>query len=128
MGDWPGLYLGNQFLRHLRARAFSPATVGACAYDVANLARFLGLREIGLAGVEPMDVLAWGLAGCADAGVRRDGRPVRPPRGAAPATINRRVAAVRSFFEFLVMSRVREANPVPAPRESSRDELDVHRR
>ncbi len=35
---------------------------------------------------------------------------------AAPATINRRVAAVRAMFEFLVMSGAVMTNPVPAPR------------
>jgi len=38
------------------------------------------------------------------------------PRGSAPATVNRRVAAVRAFFEFLVMTGSRTGNPVPAPR------------
>lgn len=116
VGDWPGLDLGNEFLGHLRARAFSPATVRAYAYDIANLARFLEEHKIGLAVVEPMDVFAW-----VDwQGTRTpaaNGKVVGfAPRSAAPATINRRVAAVRSFFEFLVMRRLREANPVPAPR------------
>jgi len=30
-GDWPGGDLGNQFLAHVRARAFSSATVRAYA-------------------------------------------------------------------------------------------------
>lgn len=115
VGDWPGVGLGNDFLRHLRARAFSPATVRAYCFDVANLARFLEEHEIALASVEPTDVFAW-----VDwQGVRTPsaGKVVRlAPRTAAPATINRRVAAVRAFFEFLVMSQFRNANPVPAPR------------
>lgn len=40
-GDWAGLEVANGFLDHLRARAFSPATVRAYAFDVANFARFL---------------------------------------------------------------------------------------
>lgn len=40
-------------------------------------------------------------------------------RGPAPATINRRIAAVRGMFEFLVMTGERETNPVPSPRRSS---------
>lgn len=115
VGDWPGVGLGNQFLTHLRTRAFSPATIRAYAFDLANLARFLEEHQIALRQVEPADVFAW-----VDwQGVRTPsgGRVVRlAPRTAAPATINRRVAAVRAFFEFLVMSQVREANPVPAPR------------
>ena len=37
VGDWPGVDLGNQFLTHLRARAFSSATVRA--YAVADTVR-----------------------------------------------------------------------------------------
>ena len=40
-------------------------------------------------------------------------------RGAAPSTMNRRVAAVRGLFEFAVMTGVRTVNPVPAARRSS---------
>jgi len=36
--------------------------------------------------------------------------------GAAPATVNRRVAAVRALFEHQVMLGARDDNPVPAPR------------
>jgi len=109
-GDWAGVGLGNEFLAHLRARAFSPATVRAYGFDVANLARFLEEQRIDLAAVGPMDVFAW-----VDwQGARTpttSAKVVRlAPRSAAPATINRRVAAVRAFFEFLVMSRIREAN------------------
>ena len=116
VGDWEGIGLGNEFLTHLRARAFSSATVRAYAYDVANLARFLEEQPLALVAVEPMDVFAW-----VDwQGARTpaaSGKVVRfGPCSAAPATINRRVAAVRGFFEFLVMSRVRESNPVPSPR------------
>jgi site-specific recombinase XerD len=69
-----------------------------------------------LAAVAPRDVFAWvDWQGARTAAT--GGRVVRfAPRGAAPATVNRRVAAVRAFFEFLVMSGVRESNPVPAPR------------
>lgn len=116
VGDWAGLDLSNQFLTHLRARAFSPATVRAYAYDVANLARFLEEQKISLAAVEPLDIFAW--VDWQGARTTTTGAKVvrLGPRSAAPATINRRVAAVRAFFEFLVMSRVRELNPVPAPR------------
>ena len=57
------------------------------------------------------------------------GRPQRRPgggkvvalrrRGPAPATMNRRIAAVRGLFEHLVMTGVRADNPVPAARRAS---------
>jgi len=116
-GDWAGLEVANGLLDHLRARAFSPATVRAYAFDVANFARFLAEQHLDLTDVAPMDVFAW-----VDwQGVRTPDtvpKVVRlDPRAAAPATVNRRVAAVRAaFFEFLTMSGTVPANPVPAPR------------
>lgn len=115
-GDWAGVEVANRFLTHLGSRAFSPATVRAYAPDVANLARFLDGQRLDLGSVAAVDVFAW-----------IDWQGVRTPasgskvvwlrsRTAAPATVNRRVAAVRALFEFLVISGAREANPVPAPR------------
>ena len=40
-------------------------------------------------------------------------------RGAAPASVNRRVAAVRGLFEYAVITGARLDNPVPAARRSS---------
>ena len=115
VGDWPGTGVGNEFLAHLRARAFSPATVRAYAFDLANLARFLDERDLAVKAVEPLDVFAW--VDWQGTHAPASGKVVRlAPRSAAPATINRRVAAVRAFFEFLVMSRACAVNPVPAPR------------
>ena len=86
--DWPGVAVGNDFLRHLRARAFSPATVRAYAFDVANLARFLEEQNLALAQVEPMDVFAW--VDWQGGEPRRDAAPgqLRPDRG------SRRVAGL----------------------------------
>ena len=117
IGGWDGVAAANMFLAHLQARAFSPATIRAYAFDVVNLARFLSAQGISLAGVTPVDVFSW-----VDwQGTRRDGAgrsevvPLRPQTAAA-STVNRRVAGVRAFFEYLVMTGVREDNPVPAPR------------
>ena len=41
-------------------------------------------------------------------------------RGAAPSTMNRRIAAVRGLFEFAVMSGVRAVNPVPTAPSAQR--------
>ena len=45
-GDWEGAGTANAFLAHLVARAFSPATIRAYAFDVVNLARFLAEKGI----------------------------------------------------------------------------------
>jgi hypothetical protein len=74
------------------------------------------VHEVGLVALEPMDVFAW-VDWQGARTLATSGKVVRfAARSAAPATINRRVAAARAFFEFLVMSRFRESNQVPAPR------------
>jgi site-specific recombinase XerD len=112
--------LVNQFLAHLGSRGFSPATVRAYAYDLLNFLRFLAERRARLGDVVPTDLfdyLDWQQRPAGTAGRRVIRLAER--RGAAPSTMNRRVAAVRGLFEFAVMSGARAANPVPAARRSS---------
>lgn len=115
-GDWDGQDAANAFLNHLAGRGFSSATVRAYAFDVANLARFLVERAVGLTAVDAPLVFDW----IDWQGVRRADHPAGG-RGssnpsAAASTVNRRVAAVRALFEYLVMAGVRTDNPVPTPR------------
>lgn len=109
-GVWDGLESANAFLAHLAGRGFSPATVRAYAFDVANLARFLTEQGLSLPEVEAPVVFDW----IDWQGVRRTGR--LGARSAAASTVNRRVAAVRALFEYLVMTGRRGDNPVPSPR------------
>jgi len=114
VGSWEGIARANRFLVHLLTRRFSPATVRAYAYDLLNLARFLEERKIELEAVVPTDLFDWidwqtsGRPGGKVVGLRRG--------GAAPASINRGIAAARAFFEYLVMAGLREDNPVPTAR------------
>jgi integrase/recombinase XerC len=119
-GCGPDGELVNLFLAHLGSRAFSPATVRAYAYDLLNFMRFLAGRNARLADVvatDLFDYLDWQQhpAGTAGRTVVRLGAA----RGAMPATMNRRIAAVRGLFEFAVMAGSRADNPVPAARRSS---------
>ena len=101
--------LVNRFLEHLDVRRFSPATVRAYAFDLSNFSGFLVDRDLRFDGVRPVDLfdyLDWQ-------------RSVTAPRLPAASTMNRRVSTVRSWFGFLVMSEVIDANPVPVPRRSS---------
>lgn len=112
--------LANKFLKHLVVRCFSPATVRAYAYDLLNFLRFLSGRRATLADVVPTDLfdyLDWQQQPPATAGVRVVRLADR--RGAAPASVNRRVAAVRGLFEYAVRTGARVDNPVPAGRRSS---------
>jgi integrase/recombinase XerC len=114
-GGWDGAAAANAFLAHLSARAFSPATIRAYAFDLVNFARYLIGQGTGLAAVSPVDVFAW-----VDwQGARYGGTGTvvaLRPRHAAASTVNRRVAAVRALFEYLVMTGARADNPVPSPR------------
>ena len=111
--------VANRFLAHLNARAFSPATVRAYAFDVLNFLRFCATRELTLASVQPADLfdyLDW-----QSRPVTTGERVVRltDRRGAAPATMNRRIAAVRALFTYLAIIGDRVDSPVPAGRGSS---------
>ena len=116
-GSWDGCDAANAFLAHLEARAFSPATVRAYAFDLVNFARFLEERRIAVAAVVPTDIFDW----IDWQAVRRPNRDkvvvaITAGRGSAPASVNRRAAAVRAFFEHQVLAGARQENPVPAPR------------
>lgn len=118
-GDAGLVEIGNRWLCHLEVRQFSPATVRGYAYDLVCLARFLDEAVISWAELVPSDVFDW---------LEWQARP-RPvtgrvarlgqSRGAAPATMNRRVAAARGMFEYAVMCGEVAVNPVPAPRRST---------
>jgi integrase/recombinase XerC len=115
-GRWAGTGPANAFLSHLEARRFSPATVRAYAFDIVCLARFLEEQGMGPGDLVPAGVFGW--IDWQSAPRRRDGKvvPGGAGRGAAPASVNRRVAAARALFEYLVLAGARADNPVPAPR------------
>lgn len=49
----------NRFLAHLAARAFSPATIRAYAFDLLNFLRFCAGRRLVLAAVSPAEMFAY---------------------------------------------------------------------
>ncbi|HZJ50200.1 MAG TPA: site-specific integrase [Actinomycetota bacterium] len=112
--------LANRFLDHLTTRAFSAATIRAYAYDLLNFGRFLAERGLRLGDVVPTDLfdyLEWQAETRSTAGAKVVRLSER--RGAAPATMNRRIAAVRALFEYALQTGVRSDNPVPAARRAS---------
>ncbi len=111
----------NAFLLHLGARGYSPATVRAYAFDVANFATFLAERELTLAEVVPSDLFAYLDWQQQQPRQRRGGgKVVALARvGPAAATMNRRISAVRGLFEHQVMAGARAENPVPAARRAN---------
>jgi integrase/recombinase XerC len=87
---------------------------------VLNFLRFLaegGLRLVEVVPTDLFDYLEWQGRRRSTAG-RRVVR-LGEARGAAPATMNRRVAAVRGLFDYAVLAEVVERNPVPAARRTT---------
>lgn len=116
-GEGPTVVAANRFLEHLTVRSFSPATVRAYAFDLSNFARFLDEKPLALADVAAVDLfeyLDWQVRN-----PRNDGRVVAMSGRVSPATMNRRIAAVRGLFEYMVAAGERSTNPVPTARRSS---------
>lgn len=100
------------FLCHLGARGCSPNTLSAYAHDLLHFARFLGQRGLTYAEFTPAQavVLLEYLAQVPSR--KRVARPAPPhattgPPAAcrlAPASVNRVLAAVSSFYEYLIMT------------------------
>ncbi len=113
----------NEYLGYLADRNYSPATVRAYGFDLLAFCRWLAGEGLGL-GEVTTDVLLRYLAACRRATV--PGRPGpnvltlqgRRTDGYAPATINRRLAAVSGLFTFMVMRDPGLKNPVPRGAET----------
>lgn len=120
LGDGPITAVANRYLAHLRARSFSPATVRGYAFDLLNLSRFVEERGLSLVDVVPTDFFEW-LDWQTKPTTATPAKvvPLGDLRGPAPATINRRVAAVRGLFEYAVITGTRTDNPVPPGRRST---------
>jgi len=117
----PGLV--NAFLAHLADRNYSPRTVRAYAFDLLHFCRWLASEGITPEEVTT-DVLLRFLAACR--GALLPGRPggnvysIRDGRNAgyAPATINRRLAAISGLYAFRTMRDPGLVSPMPRGREA----------
>lgn len=111
----------NAFLEHLSIRNFSPATRRAYAFDLLNFLRFLTVSALHLLAVAPTDLfdyLDW--QGQPASGAKSSVVVKLSSRtGAAPATMNRRIVAVRGLFEYAVITGICTQNPVPVARRST---------
>jgi integrase/recombinase XerC len=94
-----GVDLVNRFLDHLRyEKGASPHTLRGYGRDLLDFADFLGQGD----AFDPARVDALAIRGFL--GRLRE-------RGASKATMARKLAAVRSFFKYLVRSRLIESSP-----------------
>lgn len=118
-----GFGLVSDFLGYLADRSYSPRTVRAYAFDLLGFCRWLCLEGMVLDAVTTDSLLRY-LAACREAVV--PGRPggnvysIRDGRnsGYAPATINRRLAAISAMYAFACMRDPARPNPVPRGREA----------
>jgi site-specific recombinase XerD len=115
--DAAGLQLCNDYLGYLADRRYSPASVRAYAFDLLHFVRWLGREDLGLDAVDTGVLLRY-LAACR--AEHREGQHDNViwmasgrATGFAPATINRRLAAVSGLFSFRSMRDPAVANPVP---------------
>jgi site-specific recombinase XerD len=117
--------LVNEYLAYLADRNYSPRTVRAYAFDLLHFARWLSGEGTGLDEVTT-DVMLRFLAGCREAVTAQrpggnvysiaDGRNA----GYAPATVNRRLAAISGLFGFRQMRDPDAVMPIPRGREARR--------
>ena len=109
--------LCNDYLGYLADRRYSPASVRAYAFDLLHFARWLAGEDIALVAADTDALLRYLAANRAE---RRDGQhenviPLASGRatGFAPATINRRLAAISGLFSFRSMRDPAAVSPVP---------------
>jgi len=111
----------SQFLRYLDARGCSPNTLSAYAYDLLHFTRFLhgnGWTYDDFTPARSLRFLEY-LHNVQSRGPTRSLGPVlavsagQPVRRLAPATVNRALAAVSSFYEYLILSEHCEAGQNP---------------
>lgn len=113
----------NDYLGYLTDRNYSPATVRAYGFDLLAFCRWLTTEGLSLPEVSTEVMLRY-LTACRHATV--PGRPgpnvvtLQGQRadGYAPATVNRRLAAVSGLFTFMVMRDPTVKNPVPRGAEA----------
>ncbi len=103
----------SSFLRHLRARGYSPNTLSAYAYDLLHFMTFLDEQQIAYQEFTPARSLLFLEYLFTRPSKRQTQRLAlvlcttdqgSPATRLAPATINRIFAAVSSFYEYLIVS------------------------
>lgn len=103
----------NSFLRHLGARGYSPNTLGAYAHDLLHFFRFLAEESLSFeefAATDSLRLLEYlrsvqsrGSAQRLSPALVSAGAGGEPVRRLSATTVNRVLAAVSSFYEYLII-------------------------
>ncbi len=110
------------FLGYLRARGSSPNTLSAYAHDLLHFFQFLkraGITRHEFTPRRTLDLLQYLREVPSRAGARKpqpasnDGAGGRPTSRLAPATVNRILAAVSTFYEYLILTEDVSTNENP---------------
>jgi site-specific recombinase XerD len=109
--------LCNDFLAYVADRRYSPASVRAYAFDLLHFLRWLDAEGLCLDDVDA-DALVRYLGACRRPRQAVEHDNVVPLRGGqnvglAPATVNRRLAAISGLFSFRELRDPSRLNPVP---------------
>src|SRR5204862_989859 len=117
---WPVRRCGESIPRPPGSPRLRGRNPSGLRLDVLNFGRFLAERQLTLVDIVPTDLFDY-LDWQSKKRPAGRGNVVRfaERRGPAPATMNRRIAAVRGMFEYAVIAGVRADNPVPAARRST---------
>lgn len=102
----------TEFLRHLAARGYSPNTLSAYAYDLLHFTRFLVQQELNYEDFTPRRCFGFleYLRQVSSQGQPRAAGPTlvaesgQSVRRLSAATINRTLATISSFYEYLIVS------------------------
>jgi len=115
--------VAGDFLAHLAARGYSPNTVLAYGSDLSHLWCFLGAARLCWDLLTP-EIAVELLAHLRTTPIRRRGQPTTPvlathdgipadAPGLSPATVNRALAAVSSFYDWAILAgRFSGPNPI----------------
>ena len=111
----------SQFLRYISSRGCSPNTVSAYAYDLLHFTRFLDVQGWKYEDFTPGKSIRFleYLHNIRNQRPTRSRGPVLAVSGGqsvrrlAPASINRALAAVSSFYEYLILSENWNMGPNP---------------
>src|SRR5438045_5391752 len=126
------------FLRHLYLRGYSPNTLTAYSYDLLHFMRFLQQENISppqFTPVRSLNLLEYLSTLSSHRPAQRLGLSLctveanaQPARRLSPTTINRILAAISSFYEYLILAGQLDSKENPIHKEFDPERVRVSER